>query len=347
MLRALPSVTGNRRLHALLLFSILSPLDWLLMFEVNSRVAKFAADGAEALLQAGLAELRKDSELPEALSTLQVPLFKASHIGRTSWPEDVHELTERSSDLAQVYKKGADSLGLTEVDGGDGTAYMVGNELAATAAHCVSVDGCIQQRLSIRLSDATQRLARVVAVAPNEDLAILHVPDSSMVPALTLRDWGLPDGLIYGLGYPFHPRHTAIVSAATGEYGDVNLVQKLFKNGYLSPHLTASAYLPVPIEHGFSGGPFMTRDGTVWGTITNLHPTDPLQSIGTISNHLTAMLKELSASAELPDNGWIEFMTNATHNPNAGQSNLYSIEVTKQLIVEARQYPWLGGTKTP
>ncbi len=137
------------------------------------------------------------------------------------------------------------------------SAVVVDDEgTVATAYHCVA-NG---RRPQVRTRDGARFLARVVATAPRDDLALLEVPDlAGKVSPLTIRAEAPPRGTpVWGLGHPYAPQ------AETSPLIEGTL-QWSVSRGVVSALGERMIQVDAALNPGNSGGPVVDDQGAVVG----------------------------------------------------------------------------------
>ena len=151
---------------------------------------------------------------------------------------------------------------------GHGTGWAVAPDRIVTNAHVVR-DAMMDDRLRIGIvpSDgADAGYAKIVAVDPRSDLALLRITSGLRLPPLTLAGGTVSDsGEAFAVGYPMN------VDRAQGlEIGDIFKSQPPVKSrGFLAGMRPSRNFDTVlhtaPIARGNSGGPLLDRCGRVLG----------------------------------------------------------------------------------
>ena len=149
-----------------------------------------------------------------------------------------------------------------------GSGVVVADRYVVTNAHVVAGarDG------SVRVTDGTGDLvdARVVLFDSSLDVALLYARELRAVP---LRFAGAdPDRGTLGaaLGYPGGGPLTIVPAAVTGAY--VAVGRDIYGDARVEREILE---LRAQIDRGDSGGPFVTRDGTIGGLVFAEARTDP------------------------------------------------------------------------
>lgn len=151
-----------------------------------------------------------------------------------------------------------------------GTGFAVTPELIVTNAHVIS-EAQQDNRLSIGIvpSDGGEAIyARLIAVSPRNDLALLSTTTPMHLPPLTIAanlDLDLDSGRVVSVGYPMN------VDKAQGlSEGDIFRTQPPVKStGFLSGRRPSRDFDTIlhtaPIARGSSGGPLLDECGRVVG----------------------------------------------------------------------------------
>jgi S1-C subfamily serine protease len=169
-------------------------------------------------------------------------------------------------EVPQVVRKVAPSTVLIEAVRGDrrtatGTGWVLDAQqgLVATAAHVIN--GGERYRVSV---GGQPRHADVVAAAPCEDLAVLHVPTRKLKPARLGKGSALEQGeTVVALGFP---AGAAPEDAPTSTRGVVSATAAAFRDP--SPDVPAyqnAVQTDTALNPGYSGGPLADLDGHVVG----------------------------------------------------------------------------------
>ena len=140
----------------------------------------------------------------------------------------------------------------------EGTGWVSSRHRVVTNAHVVAGSGQVTVQVG---GDGARLQARVVAYDPNLDLAVLAVPNLN-APSLTMASSvGTGDSTVIA-GFPLDGPYTTEAArvrgtiTARGEniYGDSDVVREILS-------------LRGTVQPGNSGGPLLTTDGKVTGTI--------------------------------------------------------------------------------
>ncbi len=125
----------------------------------------------------------------------------------------------------------------------------------ATAYHCIA-NG---RRPQLTTRDGLKTVARVVATAPRQDLALLEAPELAGRPALEPRELGArPGETVWALGHPFAPQaESSPLLAGT--------LQWSVSRGVVSAVGTRLVQVDAALNPGNSGGPVVDDDGRIVG----------------------------------------------------------------------------------
>jgi S1-C subfamily serine protease len=132
-------------------------------------------------------------------------------------------------------------------------------------------------RLGVVFADGTESEATVIAVQPENDLAVIQaktLPDD-LQPA-TLRSTGdlAPGDTVIAVGFPFGIGPTVTAGVVSG-------LQRVHRSLDGKRDLVNLIQFDAPVNPGSSGGPLVTADGEVVGIVTAiLNPTDQRVFIG-------------------------------------------------------------------
>jgi S1-C subfamily serine protease len=177
------------------------------------------------------------------------------------------------------------------VGSGVGTGVViVDTGIILTNLHVVAGAG----RVEVVFADGLEAEATVVAVRPEQDLAVLQattIPDD-LVPATLRTTQGLaPGDEVVAVGFPF----------GIGPSASAGVVSGLGRE-FLSPEgqrvLTNLIQFDAAANPGSSGGPLVTTDGEVIGIVTAiLNPNDQRTFVGI---GFAVPIESASAAAGLP-----------------------------------------------
>ena len=141
-----------------------------------------------------------------------------------------------------------------------GPAYCSGAVIdnrgtVVTAYHCIATG----QTSLVQLEDGTTGFSKIVAVAPEADLALLEVSEfAGKVPPLSIRQDTVRRGeVVYGLGHPFAP--LAERNPLKG------LLRWSVTKGIVSVVSDRFIQTDVPLNPGNSGGPIVDQQGQIVG----------------------------------------------------------------------------------
>lgn len=159
--------------------------------------------------------------------------------------------------LVNVQRKGASAAG------GSGWVLDAREGLIVTNAHVVN-DGT---RFRVGVANSL-RDARVVAVAPCDDLALLRLSDTSGLRALPLGTQSSlrPGETVVAVGYPSNASQAASLTSTSG-------VVSVVRTAYREPALDVPRYPNVvqtdaAINPGNSGGPLLDLQGRLVGVVS-------------------------------------------------------------------------------
>ncbi|MFB0613287.1 S1 family peptidase [Aurantiacibacter poecillastricola] len=148
-----------------------------------------------------------------------------------------------------------------------GTGFAVGGERIVTNAHVVA-EAIEDERLSIGIVPAEGQqavYARLVAVSPRNDLALLELTEPLGLPPLTIAGNPANSGAVTAVGYPLN------VDKAQGlQQSDIFRAQPpVTATGFLSGRRPSREFDTIlhtaPIARGNSGGPLLDDCGRVVG----------------------------------------------------------------------------------
>ncbi len=137
------------------------------------------------------------------------------------------------------------------------SGVVVGEDgLVATAYHCVSSG----LRTRVRTRDGREGIARVVATAPREDLALIRAPElAGAVPPLPVReDTPLRGERVYGMGHPYAP-------AADRSAAMEGMLLWSVTEGIVSAVGPRLIQTDAALNPGNSGGPVVDARGRIVG----------------------------------------------------------------------------------
>ena len=154
-----------------------------------------------------------------------------------------------------------------------GRGVLIPGGLILTAAHCVEWNtsgsmangtDCFEQ---VRTADGRKLLCQVVAVEPVNDIAVLGSPDNQRIPdeAESFEQFTSdtdPVPLCAGGPVPFGPPMSVLVFSLDRKW--VRAKMRIFREDQSRAGATAEA----GIHSGASGGPVITRNGSLVGVIS-------------------------------------------------------------------------------
>lgn len=224
-----------------------------------------AVTTSEALLPAplrraasGLGRIAKDTGFPRVfIAPTPEPTLPA------------HDPDSSITASAGVVAASASVVKVTSVGcGGEilGSGWVSSDERVVTNAHVVA--GGTQFLVQVGGTGRPRR-ARLVAFNPDVDLAVLYIPGLT-ARALTTTST-LPDQSdVVVAGFPGGGSYTLLPGRVSGS------LEAIGNNIYGQPGTTRTIYvLRAAVEHGDSGGPVLTRDGRVAGTVFARSLSDP------------------------------------------------------------------------
>ena len=200
------------------------------------------------------------------------------------------------------------------------TGVVIGEDLVATAYHCVSTG----LRSEIEFEDGATFMAKTVAAYPKSDLAILQTEGMSGRPALAIRqDNPLRGEEVYALGHPYAPMSERPPLRGTLRWsvskGIVSVVGERFIQ-------TDAALNP-----GNSGGPVVDGQGRIVGIASRKLPGDNISFISP-SVRLQELCDERKALKLLGGNWFLGGSFNSVLSGTGASSFL----VSGQAIVRER-----------
>lgn len=172
--------------------------------------------------------------------------------------------------------------------GVQGTGFATGDgHLIVTNAHVVRG----ASHVAIRLADGTSRPARVIAFAPDPDVAVLYASDVTLAP-LPLGDDasnGTPGVIV---GYPDGVRTVTPASV---------LVRLPVPGPSWHGFSVHQAYLvDAAVRHGNSGSPLLDLSGHVRGLVNALSTSDPDEGFATTVSELRRVLARTVTTSPVP-----------------------------------------------
>lgn len=191
--------------------------------------------------------------------------------------------------------------------GGSGVVIDAGRALVLTNAHVVA--GASALRARVGDDPDTESPARVVALAPCEDLAVIELTEAPSglkpLPLGSSADVKLGQH-VTALGYPVSFDETPTVVATDGTVSSLDVAAE--------PDPSLPRYEPTlqhqaPINPGNSGGPLVDDDGRLVGvnTLGNTLQNDrPVQGQGyaITVDRIKKFLPDLKAGRSTADAGW-------------------------------------------
>ncbi|MDN6330988.1 MAG: serine protease [Micrococcaceae bacterium] len=162
-----------------------------------------------------------------------------------TWPETAQDVT---SGLAKIQVVTCDG-------GGTGSGFLVADDLLVTAAHVVQGATSVTTQIDGDLSGA-----QVMGVNNNADLALLRLNNTAPGHVFTLRQEDPPVGPeVAALGFPFGDDLSCSKGTVSG-----------LKRGAPESEVDSGNFVltDTPVNPGNSGGPLITRDGSVAGVMS-------------------------------------------------------------------------------
>ena len=133
------------------------------------------------------------------------------------------------------------------------------------------------KRVTVVFSDDLESEARVIAVRPEHDLAVLQaatVPDDLVAATMRSTKDLAPGDLVVAVGFPFGIGPSASAGVVSG-------LRREFYSKQGQRLLTNLIQFDAAVNPGSSGGPLVTAGGEVVGIVTAiLNPTDQRVFIG-------------------------------------------------------------------
>jgi S1-C subfamily serine protease len=193
------------------------------------------------------------------------------------------------------------------VSGGSGVVLDAKQALVLTNAHVVA--GASALRARVGDDPDTEGPARVVALAPCEDLAVIQLTER---PAgLEAMPLGSSSGVKLGqhvtaLGYPVSFDETPTIVATDGTVSSLDVAAEPDPS---LPRYESTIQHQAPINPGNSGGPLIDDDGRLVGmnTLGNTVQNDrPVQGQGyaITVDRIKTFLPDLKAGTSTADAGW-------------------------------------------
>lgn len=193
------------------------------------------------------------------------------------------------------------------VSGGSGVVLDAKQALVLTNAHVVA--GASALRARVGDNPDTESPARVVALAPCEDLAVIQLTEK---PAgLQAMPLGSSAGVKLGqhvtaLGYPVSFDETPTIVATDGTVSSLDVAAQPDPS---LPRYESTIQHQAPINPGNSGGPLIDDDGRLVGvnTLGNTMQNDrPVQGQGyaIAVDRIKRFLPDLKAGRSTADAGW-------------------------------------------
>lgn len=269
------------------------------------RYAKSAGNVAE-----DLPGVRKN--ITESASRLpgEIPYFNAErNFGQTTVTFGTAEFA--SSHIPDLYQKIRPSVVRISADNSAGTGFVIDKQLIATADHVIAdhKTGRMAGQVGIRLEDGSKLSARVLARAPREDVALLHVPElGSRIPSIPM----IGGGAMHSGDNMFTIGHSGGKFDAFFSKG-VHDARTIFRpksyDSKLPNHEVAWLDNAMPAYPGNSGGPLLTAKGEAAGVVA---VSDFVYTSGPVAEHVM-MMRE--ATSIIPQKGWIKYASNADFDP--------------------------------
>lgn len=212
-----------------------------------------------------------DSHMPNAprqwasrlANSLNMSRFPAVFNGIAPAPSSAGSAPDRSATTTSGVDRAAASIvrvlsDSTTCGDAEGSGWVVADHRVVTNAHVVAG----AQQVVVQREGVGARLrAQVVAFDPQQDLAVLDVPDLTARP-LT-RAGALATGQSAAVaGFPLNGSYTVVPARVQDEF------EATGRNIYSSSTVTRQIYaLDTVLEPGNSGGPLLTTSGEVAGTV--------------------------------------------------------------------------------
>lgn len=272
---------------------------------------------------------RRAAAAKECVGKIELPFFSIEQDGILSLPKWTDVELKVPTAVSRLYGRVRPSI-LEVSDGGSGTAFVIDDQIAVTADHVIRniESGRIGSKIVARMEDGSAHAARVIAHAPNEDVALLHIPTlGSHVPKIPVikSDNLVSQEPVLTIG---HPGNQPTASLSAGLHGNRELA--------LSPNVPQdSARKPVawlgnalPVLGGSSGGPIFNVSGQVVGLVSRANGGLRYRySWGPASEYIDVLR---GAAKNMPEKGYFRMQTEA----DISDSGKLSVKLIKRWKID-------------
>lgn len=254
----------------------------------------------------------------------QIPYFSADRTLRQTTTTFATTEFEASSGIPDLYARIRPSVVRISADNFAGTGFVIDKQLIATADHVIAnhTTGAMARKVGVRLDDGSTLSARILARAPREDVALLHVPGlGSRLPSIPLIGGGSmrTGDNVFTIGHA-GGKPDAYLSQGVHDVRTIFRPETIDRN--LPNHEVAWLGNAMPAYPGNSGGPLLTAKGESAGVVT---VSDYVYTHGPAAEHIM-MMRE--ATSLIPLKGWLKYASNADFD-DAGNIVLRSIDKWK------------------
>ncbi|HIA55079.1 MAG TPA: serine protease [Candidatus Melainabacteria bacterium] len=254
----------------------------------------------------------------------QIPYFSAE---RNRWQTTTTFGTaefDASSHIPNLYARIRPSVVQIAADNFAGTGFVIDKQLIATADHVIAnhTTGAMARKVGVRLDDGSTLSARILARAPREDVALLHVPGlGSRLPSIPLIGGGSlkTKDNVFTIG---HAGGKTVAYLSQGVHDARTIFRPKTYDSKLPNHEVAWLDNAMPAYPGNSGGPLLTAKGESAGVVT---VSDSVYTRGPTAEHIM-MMRE--ATSLIPQKGWLKYASNADFD-EAGNIVLRNIDKWK------------------